>query len=396
MKPVKKHIALITMYSHIEAYPPSLNAVEHLAPLFDTVKILVRNVITSNWSYPGNVELVPQGDFINPEEVIKLPFLVKLRGYFRFGMSIRKIALEQNPKLFLFYDPITFVLFNIFVWRAVKKNNPIIWYHNHDVLFEGEVPKLSLANLFRILELRFFKRLTFFSLPNEVRLKFFPIGVLKNRPVILPNYPSKSFYGAFMTEGLQKKERLRLIFQGQISRAIRLECFVNILPTIIDDHSIELHLAGPIESSYQQELLQLAKKIGVQDKLFFYGRMAYKDLPELTSSCHVGIAIYGDHNVMVRNMSTASNKIFEYACVGLPVIINDREEVKVEFEKYSWMHCSNITEQSLLEQIFAITKSYEELSKRARRDFEQYLNFEINFLPFKEEVANHLNSLRVL
>ena len=67
---------------------------------------------------------------------------------------------------------------------------------------------------------------------------------------------------------------------------------------------------------YRRELEQLAAGNGVENRLVFAGFGPYREVPELASSCAVGLGIFTGQDMMNRTLGTASNKIYEYAAVG--------------------------------------------------------------------------------
>lgn len=378
---------VIAMYAHIEGYPPSLNALYHLAPHYNKVFVLVRNIMVSNWHYPENVVLVASGKFVPAEKVGNVSLIEKLKGYVSFGFSLKQLVKEKKPAMVVLYDMIAFSLFNIFSGISGSDRKPQVWYHNHDVAMENEVGRYSVMRLLKRMEIRYFKRTDWFTLPNAVRLRYFPVADLQRAPVILPNYPSRFFFGKWRAEE-PGQGVLKLIFQGHISEAAALEKVIEILKYPVQGRKLELHLAGPINSDYQSRLLRLAQKDNVERQLFFYGRIPYAELPKLTASCHIGLALYGSHNTMVRTMSTASNKIFEYGCVGLPVIVNRRSDMQDEFSAHSWIRFSDLDPDALFGVVGEIASKYTTYSEKARTDFEEKLNFETTFCPFLKCVQN--------
>jgi len=386
----KNGILIIAVYSHIEAYPPSLNAVHHLATLFERIIVLVPNNMQSKWKYPENVEMKPYGKYIDVSVVGKKSLFKKLSFFVGYGIYLSKLIKLNKPNLVLLYDPLSFSALNLFSGKYVQKRIIPIWYHSHDVMDARELPKFSLMWISRQLELRYFSKITFFSLPNKVRLQYFPIHLLQYPPVILPNFPSLHIFGKQYTVKQNPEHVLKLIFQGQISRSSLLDAFVRILKNQISGKNIELHLAGPVDPDYRHFLQSLANELQVTHQLIFHGLLPYSELPCLTASCDIGIAVYGSHNTMVKTMSTASNKIFEYASLGLPVIMNKRSDMEEELGQYPWIHFTEIAEKGLMDCLSKIDDSYFHLSAAARKDIEAALNFEIYFGRFIQEITNYL------
>jgi glycosyltransferase involved in cell wall biosynthesis len=378
-------IAIISIYSHIEAYPPSLNAIFHLAVKFDKVYILHRNVLPARWNYPENVHVIAHGEFVHADRVKELPFLKKIKSYASFSLQLRKLVSKYEPSLLLTYDGIAFVLANLFI--PVRQLKTIVfWYHNHDVMIQHELPRTSLMWWIRWLELKYFHLADYFTLPTQARLVHFPVERLKNIPIVLPNFPSVNFYGKWKTNG-KIEETIRIIFQGQISSSNAIAELIKLLPFRVKGKKIEIHLVGPISESYQKTLQSLSTELKVKNQVFFYGRLPYPELPSVTALCNIGVAYYGEHNVMVKTMSTASNKLFEYASVGLPVIINARLDMQSEFNTYSWIKFVEFETQQLLDVIEEIVNNYALYSQKARKDFETSLNFETAFVPFINSIS---------
>lgn len=381
----KDRVLVMAMYAHIEGYPPSLNALYHLAPRFERVFLIIRNVMRSKWEYPPNVTIIATGDFVPDEAVGSVPMIKKIGDYLRFANALKRVVRTHKPAVVLLYDMVAFSIFNLFLRKEAASQNNFTWYHNHDVAIENELGKYSIMRMLKKAELKYFREVSLFSLPNRVRMQYFPVNELKRETAIIPNFPSRSFFGRWKASSPGDRV-LKLIFQGYASPANSLDAVVAMLNRPVGGRRLELHIAGIISSQYQNALAVLAKEKGVEDRVIFYGRLPYSELPALTSSCHVGLALYGNHNTMVRTMSTASNKIFEYASVGLPVIVNRRNEVADEFATFNWIRPSYLDEESLLQCIVDIAENYEQYSVSARMDFEKTLNFEAYFLPLVDRL----------
>jgi hypothetical protein len=87
---------------------------------------------------------------------------------------------------------------------------------------------------------------------------------------------------------------------------------------------------------------------------------------------------------------TASNKIYEYAASGLPVILYNSEQFVHYLASYEWTYFSNGSATSLRAVIGQITARLKEISMVARRDFESHLNFEQVFQPVLKKVLSSL------
>jgi glycosyltransferase involved in cell wall biosynthesis len=368
----KIHLAVLAVYTHIEGYPPSLNALQCLSAKFKNIVVVHRNVLNTNWRYPPNVELKAASGFTHYSTLASKPIWWKLIDFFKYTLLFRQQIKINCPSWVILHDPFAMLAWFIVRNTLSRNYNPKIWYHNHDVILGNES---FLARWAFLAQNRIFSSLDKFSLPTMERISFFPIEQLKFKPCIIPNYPSKSFFGKSYVLP-QVDSTMRLIFQGHISIDNGLELIIRILSCNIEGKQLELHLAGHIDTEYENRLIQLADGLGVKNRLFIHGRLPYLRLPALTSSCHIGLALYGDQNLMVKTMGTASNKIYEYAALGLPVILYDNIQFKKYLGEYPWAFFSGISMDSLKSKIADIISSYNVVSKAARFSFESDLNFE--------------------
>ena len=108
----------------------------------------------------------------------------------------------------------------------------------------------------------------------------------------------------------------------------------------------------------------------------------------LTTSCDIGIGINMNKDAISSTLGTASNKIYEYAASGLPVLLSDSVQYRRYLDKYEWAFFSDGSADSLKENIELILKDLPHLASAARRDFEQSLNFEDVFQPVLQEIMS--------
>jgi hypothetical protein len=133
--------------------------------------------------------------------------------------------------------------------------------------------------------------------------------------------------------------------------------------------------------------LKLAVKFDCVDKLIFLGFVYYSDLPLFTESCHIGLACYSNVGIMNQTIATASNKIYEYCALKLPVLSNCNELSNNYWSTYVWCKLVNFVDDELLDAIEFIDNNYEYLSMEAYKDFLGGLNFQHNFKYIK---LNHI------
>jgi glycosyltransferase involved in cell wall biosynthesis len=383
--------ALIVVYTHIEGYPPSLNALTELAKSFDNIQVLVINNQKTAWKYPKNIALIECGAYFPTWEIANKKFADKIKDFMQFIVLIKKLLQAKKTNLVIAYDPISLFAYHLVSIFLPKKDKPLLWYHNHDVVDKNAIKKHSISWFAALSEKKIFEKLDFFSLPAQDRKQYFPLEKLKGKYFYIPNVPAKSFYNQFYNPKTVKYKTIKLIFQGTIAKGHGLEEIIEyILPTIIADKNFELNLKGLISEDYKNELLQLAGANKVEKQIVFHGFGAYQDVPQIASACHIGIAIHKGTDIMNKTLGTSSNKIYEYAAVGLPVVLFDKQHFREHLEKYEWAFFTDVSADSLQNTIEKIIANYEYLSQKAHADFESHLNFETYFTPVIEEVMQQI------
>ena len=364
-------------YSHIGFYPPSINAVQILSGRYDDILVLNSNVFRSEFVFKKNVIIKVVGKYTAIRDFENRSILLKVFHFVKYVLFLK--ANLKNADVFIAYDAIPLLAFRIIRFFEPFKKAPLLWYHNHDVYEPGVNRILSIAWLAEHNEPRMFPRIDFFSLPSEDRRKFFPIHLLKGTYFFLPNYPSKEFYQKFVIQNKKLDNDIKLIYQGSIGPGHGLESIISILPNKILGKILTLHLKGFISDAYKIELKRIANLYFVDSHLFFYPVTAYQDVPKLASTCHIGIGIHTGNDRMNGSLGTSSNKIYEYAALGLPVLLYRNKHFVKTLSMYPWAKFTDLSELDLMHCIKDIANNYEFLSQSSIDSFNNDLNFEIYF-----------------
>jgi glycosyltransferase involved in cell wall biosynthesis len=386
---MKERNLLMAVYSSVEYYPPSLNALTNLSVVFDKISILSRNVKPLEWNYTSNVANILSGEFTPIREVEQKPMYWKVISFLRYTWEMWKIIKNQNPQVVILYDPIPTLSYYLISLLSNKKH--FVWYHNHDVVEMSQVRKYSVNWWAAKIEKKLFQSVNIFSLPAQERKAYFDLSLFNGKYYFIPNVPAITLYKKFYTPKTLQGT-IKLIYQGTIAKGHGLEEIITtILPQKIKDKPLELHLKGVISESYKTELLQLAATHGVANVLVFHGFGAYQDVPKIASECHIGIAIHTKTDTMTKTLGTSSNKIYEYAAVGLPILLYDNRHFREHLEKYDWAYFTDLSEESLKSCLTAIVNNYPTISAQAHEDFLKELNFESYFLPVLKEIEAALH-----
>ena len=372
-KPIK-HITVL-IYAHPELYPPTLSAIEELSQIADTIDVVTRNMLASKWEYPKNVRV----HYINKKKYVgfgieKVSFGLKIIHFLKFVMMSHRLIKKNKSKIVLAYDAIPLYVAHL-LKATLKKQDSLLWYHNHDVT------DLSKANYFSIMSIASRKQdsaiqnIGMFSLPSKERLVYFKNIPKEINPIIIPNYPLKKVYSKHIKKEIKTTSRLKLVYQGSIGKGHGLESIIKILNQPINNKSLELHLVGKIRAPYLQQLNALAKQNGVLDRFEYHGMKPFTQLPAFLSGFDVGIAIHKPYNITYATGGSASNKIYEYAALGMPVLLFDNEHYRSYLGDNNWSFFTDLTHDSLINSLMAIHDSFSVASLAARKDFLEKYNY---------------------
>jgi hypothetical protein len=375
---LKKNL-VIAIYSRPEYYPPTLNAIEFLSEKFDNIYVAHRNYIAFPWDYPENVFLSSNGALRTIKEVENSSGLKKIILFLRFTALLFSLVRKHKADTVLIYDSLPVLSF--FLIRPFTRKPRILWYHNHDVSEKQYMRKWSISWWAWKSEKWLFPSVNIFSLPSLDRKKYFPMEKLGGNFFFLPNFPSMRLVKRFVRSRgkIELSKQIRLIFQGSIGPEHGFEEIIEILKNKIQDRELHLTLRGFIDPSYKRQLEDIAKHNGVSEHLAILPFAAYQDILTDAVNYHIGIGIYMKKDIMNSTIGTASNKIFEYASAGMPVLVYDNEYFRGYFGHREWVLFTDTSKKSLIDSIDKSFANFQTLSEKAFDDFSKDLCFEKNF-----------------
>jgi hypothetical protein len=376
------------IYYHPEAYPPTLNALNELSAFFDEVAVVHRPHLHGSWKYPVNVKTVPSGRFVSSRDQERSSKVTKAFYFSQFTYDFYRQCLKLRPAVILIYDAHAF--FAYYLIRPLLPKH-ILWYHNHDISEKARESKYSIGWFACDAEKDLFSQIDLFTLPSEERLKYFPIDRLKGKCIVLPNYPLKSFYKQFRISDFSESF-FDLVFQGRIAEGHGLEELIDMVGQKVDCKVIRLVLKGHCDPDYKKRLLDLAGE-NRMSLVSFIGFTPYSEVPKAAAGCNVGVGIFTKADVMNLTLGTASNKIYEYAALGLPVIYLKGSAVSGVLAKYKWAIATELSRESLIATFSYISINQDILRSAAISDFESSLNFETVFNPVIDYLKPKISSI---
>lgn len=364
---------LISIYSSPERYPPTLNAIRELSKEGYAITVLYRANVEPSWDFPENVKREPDGKVITVMEQMSLGNLSSIFLNIKYAIKSIQLSWSVKPDIYLVYDEKALALFS-WVFFLLPKGK--LWFHSHDV---NERPNRGIKKYLELLRERTLKKASIVTLPAIERLSYIPVGPA-TQVQLLPNFPSIAFYSAYKkTE--QNNHEISLLYQGAISDGHGLLEIVSILDQPVNGKKLKLHLAGVDRLGYVKELQEKASKLGVGSHVMYHGLLPYSELPKLTVNCDIGIATLIPRSKNFATAGTASNKIYEYAACGLPILYYDNEHYTKYLGKHEWALGTDLSPASILNCIELIDRDHSRCSKAARDSFLSAYNYEAAFKP---------------
>lgn len=345
---------------------------------FRCVNIVYRPFLTIEWLYPDNIKLIPSGKRIKVIDQEQSPLHKKVFFFLVFTKKLLSELTHKTDHWLLLYDGMP-TLSLYLIWPFLK-NKPKLWYHNHDVYEANKLKKYSLSWFASKAETKILKRASLFTLPAIERKKYFNLSEFKGEFFCIPNYPSNT-YAKNYQKIYKPDNEIRIIFQGSIGTGHGIEEILNLMPLNINGKSVKLVLKGFLKETYKNKLQSIIDKRNIHNQVEFIGMTPYQEIANITAGCHIGIAIFSKDDVMNQTLGTASNKIYEYAACGLPILYYDNDHFNQYLGDYEWAVKTDISPQSLETAITKIDSNQTELSILARKEFEENLNFQHHFEP---------------
>ena len=117
-----------------------------------------------------------------------------------------------------------------------------------------------------------------------------------------------------------------LIWQG----AINIERGIEELLEAMTKVEAYLYIIG--DGKIVSQVKQMAKRLKLDDKVFFLPRMPYQQMIALTQQATLGLSL--DKNTNTNYAISLPNKVFEYISAHIPILASDLSEIRATIEQY--------------------------------------------------------------
>ena len=389
---MRKQTIGMLVYSNPDYYPPTVNAVFLLSEHFDVV-LIGRNQDPHDVEYPSNVTVHRLGQYTSVRERGQASTIAKFWEYINFFVQAH--CLLNGVSLIYAYDAYAYTAAYL-CGQARLQPIPLI-YQSHEIS-EHLSPLSSLSGWVQRAERAWIHQAKIIVFPDKDRAAFFQkVTSLKEQPVIVPNFPLKSFFclPEDWASVIQKRwESITLFYRGTISDTSAMREIITSASLLKNKACIKF--VGFLNDTDAQELDSWVTYLDMSPNFSYLGTLPYKDLTNKTLMATVGFALYKNTSFDRVACVTASNKIYEYAACGVPVIVSDFPNYREYLSGESWVRFADpddpLSIASAIQDILSDFEDYRKMCLAARTAFEQKFNYESAFLPILSNIRNLINT----
>jgi glycosyltransferase involved in cell wall biosynthesis len=382
----------ILIYTNPDYYPATINGVQLLSEHFDVV-LIGRNQEKPHWEYPSNVTVHRLGNYTSVKEREQKSAQAKLLEYIDFIVQARRIL--KDVSLIYSYDTFAYIAAYLCVLSTAKRT-PLI-HHNHETS-DKLSPLSSLSGWLQRIERKLVDNATKIISPDKDRAAFFKsITKTKKEILVIPNFPLKSVFqlqSDWHSIIPNRWKCITLFYRGTISNASAMREIITSTTLIENNNCIKF--VGFINDDDRQEIDDLVNELKISHLFSYLGTIPYKDLQMHTLSATVGFSLYKNTTFDRLACVTASQKLYEYAACGLPVIVSDFPNYREFLGNESWVHFANPDDPKAIadaiKDILSDFDDYQKMCLAARQAFEEKFNYETVFLPLIAEIKDLVNN----
>lgn len=261
-------------------------------------------------------------------------------------------------------------------YSAAKKMGCVLVYDSHEICLENDyfkrLPRIFVRYM-RRKEKRMCRRLDQMVCVSHAAADYFVRTYGIPKPMIVTNCALKREI-AILDD---KHEGFEILNHGQFYEGRGYDLMVEAAPLLKDLPDVRIAMRG--FGRIEEQLHNRVAELGVEN-VIFYPKVLVQELISEASKSHVGVAI--TLPICLNFELSVSNKLFEYAAAGLPVIMSDIPEHRYLNNKYDFgiILEENTPEcfERAVRQLKTDTALYERLANNARL-LSREVNWETEF-----------------
>lgn len=380
---------LVTIYANPDYYPPTVYAVRILSGYF-RVHILCRNMARPIQEWPPDVTIERFGEYASAREKEAAGARAKLIEYAKFAARTRTLVKQMQPAIVYSYD--AYALVASIVGRAGGSRAPLI-FHSHELPETASLSWTSLETWVVKAALIGTRSADAVVFPEKYRARhWLTVAGDSRAPIIVPNCPDRSYFPgpADWSETIATRYRAReVVYVGYVGAANgHLE---GLRALAMTQAEIRMRVIGSVRPEFETSFNALARELGVAERISLDGWIAHDEVLARASRASAGLSLYKPLTKNMEYMGSASNKLFEYAAMGLPVVVPDRESYRDFLGDAEWVTYADVEDPGSIARaitsIFADRERYAAMSRAARRAFEEQYNYKRVFAPALEKIC---------
>ena|SRR3990172_752705 len=124
-----------------------------------------------------------------------------------------------------------------------------------------------------------------------------------------------------------------LLYHGTVARRFGLHVSIEAVAELRKRlPATKLLIYGKYDPAYREELIELVRRLGLEDNVEIGGYLPFEKISETIGRSDIGVVSYLNDPFMNLALST---KIFEYVCMGMPVVAARLDSIKSVFDEES-------------------------------------------------------------
>lgn len=280
----------------------------------------------------------------NEEEVKKIPCKVKIvdinqkfysekRNLFTkiireiiINKRVSKAILEIKPEVIHANDLDSLIP----AYKAAKKLKCKLIYDSHEIFLENPwiASNKPVKFIWSFYEKRLIKKIDAMVCVSHAAAEYFVEKYGIQKPIVVTNCISAKNQ---IKEPPEKAYPKQILNHGQFYGGRGYDIMVEAAPQLKEYSDIQLVLRG--FGALEGQLKERAKELNAEN-VYFAPPVKVEELIPYASQAYIGLAI--TEAISINFKLSVSNKIFEYAAAGLPVIMSDIPEHRYLNEKYQF------------------------------------------------------------
>ena len=293
------------------------------------------------------------------------------REWLRFKM-VRDAIIEEKPDLIHANDLNALIP----AYAASKKLKCKLIYDSHEINTDNYTGKKKrfLSAYYQAMESRLVHKVDLMVSVSHAASDYFAQEYHIQKPMVITNCALAS---ENVSQPAEKNEGFEVLNHGGFYAGRGYDLMVEAAPLLKEYPEIRLALRG--FGSIENQLHKRAEDLNATN-VVFYPKVKVEELIPLAAGSMVGIAI--TEPICLNFKLSVSNKLFEYAAAGLPVIMSDIPEHRYLNEKFQFgLILPDNSPQSLADAVLRLYQNselYQQLAENSKR-MSQELNWENEF-----------------